>query len=92
MIAARGTLNLTSDFATNLPVLLIANATVATASGSTATFNGDFTGTGQLTLQGGSVTLNGQLTHSGGTVVASGTTQLAARSSAPSPYWRGHLP
>lgn len=76
MIAAQGTLNLTSDFATNLPVLLIANATVATASGSTATFNSDFTGTGQLTLQGGSVTLNGQLTHSGGTVVASGTTQL----------------
>ncbi|WP_051356937.1 autotransporter outer membrane beta-barrel domain-containing protein [Azorhizobium doebereinerae] len=74
MIAAQGTLSLTADFSTDLPVLLLANSTVLTSS--TANFNGDITGIGSLTLKGGVIYLNGHLTQSGGTVAAQGVTVL----------------
>ncbi|GGF65399.1 hypothetical protein GCM10007301_26430 [Azorhizobium oxalatiphilum] len=74
MIAARGTLALTADFSTDLPVLLMADSTISTSSN--AVFNGDFTGSGSLTLQGGTIYLAGTLSHSGGTVAAQGITVL----------------
>ncbi|OZA85229.1 MAG: hypothetical protein B7X76_05645, partial [Azorhizobium sp. 39-67-5] len=77
IIAAQGNLDLTKDFATNLPVLLMGASTVS--STGAATFNSPisgFTGTEVLTLASGSVYLNGSITHVGSVAVTGGTTVL----------------
>ncbi|MEP9369321.1 autotransporter domain-containing protein [Xanthobacter sp. VNH20] len=77
IIAAQGNLDLTQDFATNLPVLLMGASTVS--STGAATFNAPisgFTGSEVLTLASGSIYLNGSITHVGSVAVTGGTTVL----------------
>ncbi len=74
LIAANGTLALTQDFATDMPVLLLSNSTISTPA--TATFNASIFGSGSLALAGGTIVLNGAATHTGGTLVSQGTTVL----------------
>ncbi|MFG1427911.1 autotransporter outer membrane beta-barrel domain-containing protein [Roseixanthobacter glucoisosaccharinicivorans] len=77
IIAAQGNLDLTQDFATDLPVLLMGASTVS--STGAATFNSPisgFTGSEVLTLASGTIYLNGSITHLGSVAVTGGTTVL----------------
>lgn len=74
LIAANGTLALTQDFATDLPVLLLSASTISTPA--TATFNSGIFGPGSLTLAGGTIILNGAVSHASGTFVTQGATVL----------------
>ncbi len=74
LIAANGTLALTQDFATDLPVLLQSASTISTPA--TATFNSAIFGPGALALAGGTIYLNGAVSPGGGTTVLMGTTVL----------------
>ncbi len=74
LIAASGTLALTQDFATDLPVLLLSASTISTPA--TATFNSSIFGAGSLTLAGGTIILNGAVSHTGGTLVSRGASVL----------------
>lgn len=76
LIAAQGPLNLTRDFATTLPVLLVGASTINTTA--TATFDSIIYGANSLTLNGGTIVLNGAVLNTGGVTIGQGTTILNA--------------
>ncbi|MQT15452.1 autotransporter domain-containing protein [Rhizobiales bacterium Sp-1] len=75
VISAIGTLSLSNQFYTDLPVYLRGDSIIDTPN--TAVFAADIWGPGGLTITGGGdVTLAGANTYEGGTIVQSGTLNL----------------
>lgn len=75
VISAIGTLSLSNQFYTDLPVYLRGDSTIDTPS--TAVFAANIWGPGGLTIAGGGdVTLAGANTYEGGTIIQSGTLSL----------------
>ncbi len=74
LIAAQGPLNLSQDFETTLPVLLVGGSTINTSA--TAIFDSAIYGASSLTLNGGTIVLNGAVLNTGGVTVGRGATVL----------------
>ncbi|SJZ69220.1 hypothetical protein SAMN02745126_01917, partial [Enhydrobacter aerosaccus] len=71
-VALTGTLSLSNNFSSTLPMYLMGNTTLQEAG--TGTINSDISGPGGLTIASGIVNLLGMNTYTGGTIVGSGAT------------------